>query len=76
MPRHIQKQSCFSYHLLTNCKNDALSRGIFPDSLIFSNVMPVYKKMKLLIKKNYRSVSELPLFSETFDKVIYDQLSQ
>ena len=62
--------------MLTDCINDALSHGIFPDNLKFANITPVYKKDETTDKQNYRPVSALPLFSKVFEKVIYDQFSQ
>ena len=41
---HIPKQCGFTYQMLTNCKIDALSQGIFQDSLNFANITPVHKK--------------------------------
>ena len=76
IPLHILKQSGFTYQLLTDCINDTLSLGIFPDSLKFANITPIHKKDEATDKENYRPVSVLPLFSKIFEKVIYDQLSQ
>ena len=76
IPLHILKQSGFTYQMLTDCINDALSQGIFPDSLKLANITPVHKRDEATDKENYRSVSVLPLFSKIFEKVIYDQLSQ
>ena len=64
------------FYLPNDCKIDALSQGIFPDSLNFANITPVHKKEEATDKQNYRPVSVLPLFSKVFEKVIYDQLSQ
>ena len=76
IPLHILKQSDFTYQMSTDCLNDALSRGTFPDSLKFANITPVHKKDEATDKENHRPVSVLPLFSKTSEKVIYDQLSQ
>ena len=76
IPQHILKQCGFIYQMLTDCINDALSQGIFPDSLKFANITPVHKKDEATDKQNYRPVSVLPLLSKVFEKVIYDQLSQ
>ena len=76
IPLHILKQSGFTYQMLADCINGALSQGIFPDSLKLANIMPVHKKDETTDKENYRPVSVLPLFSKIFEKVIYDQLSQ
>ena len=62
--------------MLTDCINDALSQGLFPDSLKLANITPVHKKDEASDKEIYRPVSVLPLFSKIFEKVIYDQLSQ
>ena len=51
IPLHILKRYGFTYQMLTDCINDALSQGIFPDSLKFANITPVHKKAKLLINK-------------------------
>ena len=48
--------------MLTDCINDALFRGKFPDSLKFANVMQVRKKYEASDKENYRPVSVLRLF--------------
>ena len=76
IPLHILKQSGFTYQMLTDCINDALSQGIFPDSLKLENITPVHKKDETSDKESYMPVSVLPLFSKIFEKVIYDQLSQ
>ena len=75
IPLDDLKQPGFAYQMLTDCINEALSRGIFPDSLKFANITPVHKKDAATGKKNGRPVSVLPLFSKTFEKVIYDQLN-
>ena len=62
--------------MLTDCINDVLSRGIFPDSLKVANITPAHKKDGPTDKGNYMPVIVLPLFSKIFEKVIYDQLSQ
>ena len=54
----ILKQSGFTYQMLTDSINDVLSRGIFPDSLKFSDITPVHKKDEATDKENYRPVSK------------------
>ena len=76
IPLHILKQSGFTYQMLTDCINGALSQGIFPDSLKLANITPVHKKDETTNKENYMPVIVLPLFSKIFEKVIYDQLNQ
>ena len=76
IPLHILKQSAFTYQMLTDCINGALSQGIFPDNLKLAIITLVHKKDETTDKENYRPVNVLPLFSKIFEKVIYDQLSQ
>ena len=76
IPVHIIKQSGFTYQMLTDFINDALSQGIFPDSLKFANITPVHKKDEASNKESYRPVRVLPLFSKIFEQFIYDQLRQ
>ena len=71
IPLHILKQSGFTYQMLTDCISDVLSQGIFPGSLKSASIMPVHKNNKATDKENYRPVSVLPLFSKTFEKIIY-----
>ena len=44
IPIQILKQSGFTYQLLTDCINDAINKGVFPDSLKIANITPVHKK--------------------------------
>ena len=57
----ILKQSGFTYQILTDCINDAINKGVFPDSLKIANITPVYKKDEPTDKENYRPVSVLPV---------------
>ena len=51
IPLHFLKQCGFTYQMLTDCIIDALSQGIFPDSLTFANITPVHKKTEQLTNK-------------------------
>ena len=53
-----------------------METGNFPDSLKMANVTPVFKKEDPLDKSNYRPVSTLPLLSNVYERVIYNQLSE
>ena len=75
IPIQILKQSGFTYQILTDCINDAINKGVFPDSLKIANITPVHKKDEPTDKKNYRPVSVLPLLSKVFERLLYDQLS-
>ena len=70
IPLNVLKQSGFTYLMLRDCINDCLLKGSFPDSLKF------HKKDEPTDKENYRPVSVLPLLSQIFEKLIYDQLNE
>ena len=44
IPIQILKKSGFTYQILTNCINDAIDKGVFPDSLKIASITPVHKK--------------------------------
>ena len=71
----LLKEYDFTHEKLTNCINNSLSEGLFPDSLR-ANITPVPKKNDPLDKENYRPVSILPLLSKGYEKAIFNQLSQ
>ena len=68
IPLKLLKECDFTYEKLTNCINNSLSEGLFPDSLERANVTPVHKKNDPLNKENYRPVSILPLLSKSLQK--------
>ena len=55
------------------CVNEALKVGSFANSLKFGNVRPIYKKVDQFSKKNYRSMSILPLLLKVYERVINEQ---
>ena len=75
MPIQILKQSGFTYQILTGCINNAINKGVFPDSLKIANITLAHKKDELTNKENYRQVSVLTLLSTVFERLLYDQLS-
>ena len=46
IPIEILKQSGFTYQILTDCINDAINEGVFPDSLKIANITPAHKKRR------------------------------
>ena len=72
----ILKQSQVTYQILTDCINDAINKGVFPDSLKIAKITPVHKKDEPTDKENYEPVSVLPLLSKVFERLLYDQLSE
>ena len=64
---------CFT--ALTNCINQSIVSGKFPDSLKLASISSVYNAKDPLDKTNYRPVSVLPLLSKIYERLIFDQLS-
>ena len=54
--------------------NKAMSSGIFPTWLKFSQIVPIFKKGDKDKLTNYRPISLLTAFSKIFEKVIYKRL--
>ena len=75
-PPKLLKECDFTYEKLTNCINNSLSEGLFPDSLKRANITPVHKKNDPLDKENYRPLSILPLHSKIYERAIFNQLSE
>ena len=76
IPIQILKQFGFTYQILTDCINDAINKGVFPDRLKIANITPAHKKDEPTDKENYRPVRVLPLLSKVFERLLYDQLSE
>ena len=72
IPATILKQ-CVNGYLphLTNSINNSIQHSSFPQELKLSEVIPVYKKLNLLQKENYRPVSLLPHVSKVFERIIH-----
>ena len=73
IPIQILKQSGFTYQILTDCINDAIDKGAFPDSLKIANITPAHKKDEPTNEENYRPMSVLPLLSKVFERLLYDK---
>ena len=51
-----------------------LNYGVYPDDWKKSNIVPCHKKGSKNLIKNYRPVSLLPIFSNVFERFIYNSL--
>ena len=69
-----------SFHLisapLTNIINLSLQKGIFPDKLKLTKVIPIYKANDPNLFTNYRPISLLSNFSKFFEKVMYNRITE
>ena len=73
---NVLEKSNFSFDQLTICVNDALINGKFPINLKNANVTSIHKKDDPTVQTNFRPVSVLPLLSEVFERIIYNELSK
>ena len=55
--------------------NISFTTGTFPDSAKIANVIPIYKKGSTLDINNYRPISLLSVFSNIFEKCMYQRLN-
>ena len=69
IPVKLLKDCDFSFHALTNCINESIENGTFPDSLKEANIAPVCKSKNPFEKSNYRPVSILPLLSKVYERI-------
>ena len=77
IPIQILKESKFTFECLKNCINHSVEEiGIFPSSLKLRNLTPIFKKVDLPDKSNFKPVSILILLSKVYERIIYNQLSQ
>ena len=76
IPADILRRCDLCFQFLTNCINQPIVSGKFPDSLKLASISPVYKSKDPVDRTNYRPVSVLPLLSKIYERLIFDQLSQ
>ena len=73
-PRILRRSLSYVISPLIYLCNKAMSSGIFPTWLKFSQVVPIFKKGDKDKLTNYRPISLLTSFSKIFEKVIYKRL--
>ena len=66
IPVKLLKDCDFSFHALTNCMNESVENGTFPDSLKEASLAPEYKSKQPFDKVNYRPVSILPFLPKVY----------
>ena len=62
-------------HRLTLIFNNYIRNGKFPDTLKYTDITQVFKKVDTTDKSNYRPRSILSNFSKIFEKLIYNQVN-
>ena len=70
------KTMWFVFPALTNCINQSIVSGKFPDSQKLASIAPVYKAKDPLHKTKYRPVCVLPFLPKIYERLIFDQLSR
>ena len=71
LPRFLKISLSYIISPVTYLRNKAISSGIFPSWLKFSQIVPIFKKGAKDKLTNYRPISLLIAFSKIFEKVIY-----
>jgi hypothetical protein len=66
---YISSPPCHMY-------NKMFSTGIFPESLKYAVIKPMFKNGDRNNVPNYRPISPLPAFSKVFEKVLYVRMYQ
>ena len=61
--------------LLTECFNNSIKSGSFPDELALADIVPIHKKGSTTEKSNYRPFSLLPTVSKVFERLLFKQIS-
>ena len=59
---------------LTLVINQALTSGIFPETLKIANVIPIYKKGDKSLLDDYQPISILPSISKIFEMAMFNQM--
>ena len=59
----------------TSVVNNCITQGIFPFDMKKADITPVYKKLDLLMKDNYRPVSVLCTLAKLFEHILANQLN-
>lgn len=75
VPMYLVKK-CFDYISSPLCEiiNSSLSSGIYPDSLKFASIQPIFKKGDRGDIQNYRPISLMSVFSKFFEVTMYSRL--
>ena len=59
---------------LSEIVNLSFTQGIFPSSLKIAKIVPIFKDGDRTEVNNYRPISILPIFSKTFEKIIFKRV--
>ena len=71
----ISSSDIVSNHL-ANIYNELRNSNVFPHALKLGTIVPINKKkVKTLIKKDYRPVTLLPIVSKIYEKKMHDEMS-
>ena len=72
----ILKQFCDSYlPIITKIINESITKGTFPSDLKLAKVTPVFRRLDVMNKENYRGVSLLFHMFKVFERNLYNQLN-
>ena len=74
IPVKLQKNLDVISTFIYNNFNNSLLSSCFPSELKNANVTPVFKKKGQSDVENYSPISILPIFSEVYERCMYDQM--
>ena len=73
-PQLLKTAALQIYRPLTFNFNLSINQGIFPDSMKFAKVVPVFKQGSHFAYSNYRPILALSSISKIFERCIFNQL--
>ena len=59
---------------LCGIANISFSKGIHPDKLKITKIIPIFKKGSKLLPENYRPISLLPICGKILEKIIFNNI--
>jgi hypothetical protein len=62
-------------HHITNIINNSFTSCSFPNALKYADVSPIFKKLDILTRNNYRPISVLTTISKIFESIVSDQMN-
>ena len=61
------------FPILMHIFNESVARGVFPESMKLSHIVPLYKGKEKYLSENYRPISLLITVSKLLEKIVYNR---
>lgn len=77
---YISSRSCKDHAhklgpIISNLINNCFERGVFPDELKYSRIVPIFENGSPLLATKYRLISILPVLSKIIESIFHDRLT-